>query len=162
MQIGTKPCQIKCSTFSLSEVALTTGVIKKKTVILLWERVLRGFVPWVARVNSANVCQIRVLTLTGFTKNEPAGRINFNAQQKLLLQNTMAWRNGEEWRVEKKGKTSLFLSEGLMIMSCLMIALAESDGLGSDPTSFWILPSENILEIVGFVLGLEFLLPASF
>lgn len=35
MQIGTKPCQIKCSTFSLSEVALTTSVIKKKTVILL-------------------------------------------------------------------------------------------------------------------------------
>lgn len=45
MQIGTKLCQIKCSTFPLSEVALTSGVIKKKTVILLGERVERGLVP---------------------------------------------------------------------------------------------------------------------
>lgn len=30
MQIGTKPCQIKCSTSPLSGVALTSGVIKEK------------------------------------------------------------------------------------------------------------------------------------
>lgn len=31
MQIDTKPCQIKCSTSPLSGVALTSGVIRKKT-----------------------------------------------------------------------------------------------------------------------------------
>lgn len=91
MQIGTKLCQIKCSTFPLSEVALTSGVIKKKTVILLWERVERGLVPWVARANSVDVCQIQVLLQTGFfPKNESVGKINFSAKQKFLLQSTVA------------------------------------------------------------------------
>lgn len=63
-------------------------------------------------------------------------------------------------RVERKGKNTLFVGEMLMIVSCLMVALAVSDELRVRPHPFLFF-SENILEIMVFVLGLAFFLPAS-
>lgn len=44
-----------------------------------------------------------------------------------------------------------------MIMGCLMTALAVSDGLRVRPHPLLVSPSEKILGIIGFVLGLVFL-----
>lgn len=49
-----------------------------------------------------------------------------------------------------------------MIMGCLMTALAVSDGLRVRPHPLLVSPSEKILEIIGFVLGLVFLLSVTF